>query len=127
MNDILKNLIFLTQDQITFWMLQGILLSMLVYVFVYSKYEVYRKRQGGLSLMVTRGEKSIGYFHHFASSFISIILIVIISIADTAHGHKVFIFLIDLIIVLYLTYLNNWSRNKLIGIYSWIEQKKERH
>jgi len=126
MNDIIKNLIFLTQDQITFWILQGILLLVFAYAFVRSKYEVYRSGKGGVSLILKRGEKSMGYFHHFASGFISVIIAVIISVADTAYSHKVFIFLVDVIIVLYLSYWNGWSKNKLVGIYSQIEQKEEK-
>lgn len=118
MNDIIKNLIFLTQDQITFWILQGVLLLVFIYALIH--------KHSGM-IVVKRGEKSTRYFYHFASSFISIILIVVISITDVAYGHKVLIFLIDVTIVLYLSFLNDWSRNKLVGIYSWIEQKEEKH
>lgn len=126
MIDIIKNLIFLTQDQITFWVLQSILLLMLIYAFICSAHEIYYSGKGGVSFILKRGKKSRGYFHHFASGFISVIIAVTISIADTAHGHKVFIFLVDVIIVLYLSYWNGWSKNKLVGIYSQIEQKEEK-
>lgn len=118
MNDIIKNLIFLTQDQITFWILQGIISSVFIYALIH--------KHSGM-IIVKRGEKATRYFYHFASSFISTILVVVISITDVAHGYKVFIFLIDVMIVLYLSFLNDWSRNKLVGIYSWMEQKKEKH
>ena len=123
----LKYLIFLTHDKTTFFILQSILLFVLLYVIVYSKYRSYHNRKNGLGLVVRRGEKSNSYFHHFAFSFISVVLAVIIGIADTAHGHKVFIFLVDVIIILYISYYNSWSRNKLVGIYSRLEQKKENH
>ncbi len=127
MDDTLKYLIFLTHDQIVFWLLQIILLLIFLYACIYPKYIAYRNERGGVNFTTTREEKSLKYLRNFASGFTSIILAVMISIADVAYGHKVFIFLLDIIIVLYLSYYNDWFRNKLIGIYSRIEQKEEKH
>ncbi len=114
-----------THDQIVFWLLQFLLIGILFYAIFRSLQESFRNKYRGLRLSIKRGKVSIGYFNHFATFFITAILAVIFNITEVAQGYKVFIFLVNVAVILYLSYWNNWSKNKLIGLYGKIKDKKE--
>ena len=124
-SNLIKVLLVVLQDKMMLWIFEIFLVAVFFYVLFRSMYDKRKNRSSGLSISVKRGKESVNYFHQFATGFTSLILGVIISISEVAKGHKVFLFLFDLIIVLYLSYWNSWSRNKIVGLFTKIEKKEE--
>lgn len=73
---------------------------------------------------VKRGEKSWNHFY-LAYGILSVIVTQIISISEFGKGYKVLITFIDLAIILYLAFFNNWFRNKTIGIIVASQSREE--
>jgi dipeptide/tripeptide permease len=73
---------------------------------------------------VKRGTESWNHFY-LAYGILSVIVTQIISISEFGKGYKVSITVIDLAILLYLAFFNNWFRNKTIGIIVASQSREE--
>jgi hypothetical protein len=124
-NEIISYFSEFFRDEVSFWVLQSLIVGMLLYAIFRSMQESYRNKNRGIYLSIKRGKKSIGYFYCFSTFFTTAILAIVFSITDVAQGYKISIFLMNVVIVLYLSYLNNWLRNKLVGLFGMIQNKKE--
>jgi uncharacterized membrane protein len=109
----------ITQDIFMFWFLQ-IMISIFFIIAVLKN-----KDNGGGT--VRRGDESTKNFYHFAVFFITITLAVIFDITEAINGYKIFFYLIDISIILYLSLWNDWFRNKIVGWSNKIKNKEEKH
>lgn len=73
---------------------------------------------------VKRGDKSWNHFY-LAYGILSVIVTQIISISEFGKGYKVLITVVDLALLLYLTFFNSWFRNKTIGFIIVSQSKEE--
>ncbi|MFQ5465590.1 MAG: hypothetical protein ACE5EI_06655 [Thermodesulfobacteriota bacterium] len=83
-----------------------------------------RKRDTGSKLSVVRGEKSWNYLY-LAYGISSVVVIQIISVSESGKGYKVFITVLDMGVLFYLTFFNGWFRNKTIGFITKSQTKEE--
>jgi hypothetical protein len=74
-----------------------------------------RRRRAGLSatLSVDRGQESREQFH-LAYGLVSVIVLQIVGVAESARGYKVILSLINLAVVVYLCYFSGWMRNNIV-------------
>ena len=73
---------------------------------------------------VKRGQKSWDHFN-LGYGILSVVVIQLISISEVGKEYKVFISVVDLGILFYLTFFNSWFRNKMIGIVVASKNKEE--
>ena len=98
------------------------LVQVLFFVFVaYAYYRAQLMKKDSASL--TRSEKSWNYFY-FSYGITSILLIQVINGADVTEGYRTILSVIDLGLLLYLTFFNGWYRN-LIAKFVVRSQKME--
>ena len=109
------------QDFYVFWFLQICLLLVLVYSVTIPSLK--SNKNSGLTITLTRGPESQLYLYYSASFFVGAVIVTIFSITDVGKGYKIFIFLLDIFVVLYLSLWNSWFRNKIIG---WVNEFKTR-
>ena len=77
-----------------------------------------RRPRGGVTLSVRRGPEShrrLGLVYGFAS----VMTLQLINTSEAFKGHKVFLSFVDLLILFYLSFVNGWFRNKVLG---WISK-----
>ena len=94
----------------------------LILTLAYSIFGEKRMKQDMAS--VKRSDKSWNYFY-LAYGILSIVITQIISISECGKGYKVLITVIDLGILMYLSFFNNWFRNKTIGFIVASKMKEE--
>jgi hypothetical protein len=92
--------------------------------FVFAFFKDITVRHGGPS--VTRGEESRKTLH-LAYGFAAVLLMQVINSTEAYKGYKTIISVVNLAILLYLAYVNNWCRNKIVGIAILWQKKAERH
>lgn len=114
-----KDLInFLPQDSMIFPLFQILLL--LLFLFAFSQDRLNK----GSGRIVIRGKEGWDNFP-LAYGIISVILLQIISIANSLKEYKTIITLLDLSGLLYLCFYNSWFRNKIIGLMNKSRNKPE--
>ena len=94
----------------------------LILILAYSIFGEKRMKQDPAS--VKRGDKSWNHFY-LAYGILSIVITQIISISECGKGYKVLITVIDLSILMYLSFFNSWFRNKTIGFIVASKMKEE--
>lgn len=72
------------------------------------------RKKPGVSFTLMRGEESMNWFF-VAYGLTSVIIIQIINSAETFGGYKTLISLLNLAMLCYLSFFNNWFRNKIVG------------
>ncbi len=79
-----------------------------------------------LKLRVKRGEKSWNYF---VTSFgiLSGLAFAIVALLDIGWRYKVILVIISVILIFYLCFINDWSKNKIVGMMTKLQEKEERH
>lgn len=75
-----------------------------------------KKEGGGVSMFVGRGKESMSYFASTFSFFAAMSLALI--------SNKV-VLVITILFLLYFCFYNSWFRNKIVGIFSKIKDRKE--
>jgi hypothetical protein len=84
------------------------------------------KTNPGLSMQVKRGEKSFGYFN-IAYGILLAIAIGVISVLSLIPGYKVLSIIGVALILFWLFYRNIWFRNKIVGVFSEIQDFVEKY
>lgn len=79
-----------------------------------------------LNIKVKRGSQSFNYFV-ITFGILSSLVFAIISVVDIYWQVKVLLITISIAFCFYLSFLNNWFRNKIVGIMSKIQEKVENH
>jgi len=88
-------------------------------------YAIHREQIMKLDMVsVRRGKEGWNYFY-IAYGILSIIVIQIISLSEFGKGYKVLFAVMDLAILLYLTFFNSWFRNKTMGFVVASQNKEE--
>ncbi len=82
------------------------------------------KRKGTLESTVRRGEKSWNYFN-LCFGISSVVLMQMINSSEALIGYKTIISVVNLAMLLYLSYFNSWFRNSTINIISKSMTKPE--
>lgn len=98
----------------------------LVLIFIFSIYRVNMAGKRGITITVKRGQESWQLLYLFYG-ITSIIMIQIITVARAFENYKVGISLLNLGILLYLTFYNSWFRNKILGYITKSKEQEERH
>lgn len=97
----------------------------LVLVFIYAFLADRLKRGNGIA--VKRGAKGRSIIVKISSVIISFFVFQIVDSTETLKEYRIILILVNLFIVAYLCFFNDWFRNKLIGIYIRFEEKIEKH
>lgn len=105
-------------DSVVFVMLHIGLLALFLYAVLEE-----RKMKNDMPA-VKRSEKSWNHFS-LAYGILSVIVTQIISISEFGKGYKVLITIIDLALLLYLAFFNNWFRRKTIRIIVTSQNREE--
>jgi len=84
------------------------------------------RRRRMIGLVVRRGDQSRTKIH-LAYGFVSVMMLQVINSTQAWKSHKTIISIVDLTLLLYLSYWNTWYRNKVIGLTSGWERKAEEH
>lgn len=113
------------EDWNLFPIMQVLLGALTAFTFVMDLVGRFRAGSGGVGLKVTRAEKSMGIFYGAYAS-VSGLAVAISLAAEPAKEHRVFFSILDIALVAYIFLLNQWSRNKLIGVVSWLETLEKR-
>ncbi len=79
-----------------------------------------------LKLRVKRGEKSWNYF---VTSFgiLSGLVLAIVALLDIDWQYKVILVIISVVLIFYFCFVNDGSRNKIVGIMTRLQEKEEKH
>jgi hypothetical protein len=88
--------------------------------------DVEAKTTPGLSMQVERDEKSFGYFN-IAYGILLAIAIGVISVLYLDSEHKVLLIIGSALVLFWLCYWNGWFRNKIVGIFSKIQDLVEKY
>lgn len=105
-------------DKVMIILLQLSLLILVLYRILGSQ----KMKQDGVS--VRRGEISWSQFP-LAYGILSVIVIQVISLSESGKGYKVFITLVDLGVLLYFAFGDDWFRNKIIEFVVKAKTKEE--
>jgi hypothetical protein len=97
----------LTQDRVWSVFLQALLL---VLVCIALSKAVWRWFHPGIDLIVPRGDRSLNwlYFSYVATTFVYTLAV---QVSDWMKGRKVFVILLDYILITYLFMADPWFRN----------------
>ncbi|NMC59788.1 MAG: hypothetical protein GYA51_10470 [Candidatus Methanofastidiosa archaeon] len=77
-------------------------------------------------MRLKRGDKSFHYLLVFFCIAFSI-MTTIVSIIEIEWIYKLFLITILASLLMYFCFLNDWARNKIVGIVTKIQNKEERH
>ena len=113
------NLKLIISDVVVFWVFQVVLYL----VFVFSLYKDIFKEKIGVEILLKRGKDSRDIFILTGSAAINTLIVVIFSISEVPENSKLFLYLINVAIILYLFFFSNWFTNRLIGFYTWHTNK----
>lgn len=113
------NFITFIQDRYIFWLFQGLLI---IFTLVGILTEFLNSNSGKV---VTRGAQSRNIFY-IIYGILSVVFLAIIQVTSQAREYKVFITIVDLLLLMYLCFFNSWSRNKIMGLYIKFESKVEK-
>jgi hypothetical protein len=117
------NVCFYFSDKFIFPLFEGAFLFLFVYALLHEK--GFLRNQSRSKLSVKRGKESWNNFY-LTFGIASIILIQVINSANALRNYKTIISIINLIILVYLTFFNSWFRNKIIGFIINSQNKVEK-
>lgn len=120
------NICFLViiSDKVIFPLFEVAFLLLFIYAFFYEKASF--KKKGNLKVDVKRSKDTWENFP-LAFGIVSIVLMQIINSADALYGYKTFISIVNLLMLIYLSFFNGWFRNKVIGLIIRSQNKIEKH
>lgn len=84
----------------------------LIVLFLYAIWGDQKRKKRNIK--IKRGEKSWDHFY-MAYGFLSVVVTQIISISEFGKGYKIIFTVVDLLVLLYLSFFNSWFRNKIMG------------
>jgi len=119
----MKYITFILSDKVIFPVFEISFLLLFFYAFL--KEKGFFKNKSRSKLSVIRGKESWNNFY-LAFGIASIILIQVINSANALRKYKMIISIINLIILVYLTFFNSWVRNKIIGFIINSQKKVEK-
>ena len=112
-------------DENMFWLLQSALLVITVTLFILDRVGIYRsnggfkKKDGGATFIINRGEKTVT-FYRVAFGAVSGLMITICLFVDVINGYRIIWILIDIALPLYIIMFNHWARNKLSVLHGYL-------
>lgn len=118
-NTILQTSLGFFKDNIFFWAFQIVLFIIFLIALFIDKINLNSGKN------VTRGKESQYALYYIYGIFIVIVL-QIISSTKESENYRTILILSNSLILLYLCFFSSWSRNKIIGFYSYFKQKIER-
>ncbi len=123
----LESLCWLFSDNLWFPLIQTALLALFAWAMFRPTYLKRRAHKSGFCAEATvkRGENSWRAFV-FAWGVLSLIAQQIIRTSTSGIGYKVLLNALDLSILAYLCFYNDWFRNQLVRIVSAAQEKEER-
>lgn len=77
-----------------------------------------RARKGNLTYVIKRGKESLGYLHITFGVLFTLLIMKFIDQTKEIQEYSAFFTLLNFLIILYLTFTNDWFRNKIIGFFS---------
>jgi len=99
-------------DRTWFWIIQAVLVGICALAFL--KMTLLRERSVVSS--VTRGPESRELMWETVPFVLTAIVSIVFAISTYPHDGKVFFYLLDVVLLLYLCLWNGWSVNKLLGL-----------
>lgn len=108
-------------DDVMLALVQGAVLLLFVYGIFMHVLMRYRQGRGGVSLTVTRGDKSMSSLFAIYGIFIVAIALTI-QVADAGRHYKVSLVVLDYIMLTYLFFYNGWFRNWLLNVLNTIRR-----
>ena len=107
------------------WVSLSVLHIVLFFLLIYSLHKDYRlkrRRQQGISDIVTRGERSMGALC-FSYSVVTIAYSLAISASECIVGYKATFIVIDYVVLTYI-FFNSWFRNDIV-FKKWLKRIRE--
>ncbi len=121
--NVMKYIIFILSDKVIFPVFEISFFLLFFYAFLREKGFFINK--SGVKLSVKRGKESWNNFY-LTFGIASIILIQVINSSNSLRDYKTIISIINLIVLVYLTFFNGWFRNKIIAFISNSQNKVEK-
>ena len=109
----MDKLMILLNDKVMFVVFEVIFLGYFIYAILRDR--GYFKRKGTIESTIVRGEQSWNYFN-LCFGISSVVLMQIINSSEALIGYKTIISVVNLAMLLYLSYFNSWFRNNTINI-----------
>ena len=111
--EFMDKLMILLNDKVMFVVFEVIFLGYFIYAILRDR--GYFKRKGTIESTIVRGEQSWNYFN-LCFGISSVVLMQIINSSEALIGYKTIISVVNLAMLLYLSYFNSWFRNNTINI-----------
>ena len=108
-------------DQILFWVIQSCIFVIFVVSLAFNLKENKSKNQGGVSLSVERGDKSMAIFYGSYAALNGLLVALCLSI-EVTKGYRVIWVIVDTVFPAYICLFNPWARNKILG---WVHYLKK--
>ena len=102
-------------DSLLFWALQVLLIAVTFFLFALDIFHQHRAGSGGLSAVVTRSDKSMAKYYALYASVNGLLVALALSV-DTAENFKVSISIFNTVCCFYIFVLNQYMRNKVVGL-----------
>jgi hypothetical protein len=75
--------------------------------------DYFREREGGPLASVTRGKESMTALFNFMTGIAMFIYTLVVQLSEALKGHKVLIFVLNSIALIYLFFLSSYFRNTI--------------
>lgn len=112
-------------DDITFLVLQAVVLGVTLSLICLDKFHRYRAGRGPISMTITRGADSMARFYAMYATTNGLLVALILSV-ETAKDYKVLLTIVNTLCCFYVFVLNHYMRNKILGVTEGLRKVEER-